>query len=102
MAHFIPNDLIEVELKTYIDELFRIRRQYLKVDADREAAVKACRKCFETLESQITSGTGADGKKLTVRELIGPCNSAAILARPLAASRQRRPRSDQEKTKSRQ
>jgi hypothetical protein len=53
MAHFIPNDLIEVELKTYIDELFRIRRQYLKVDADREAAVNAGRKCFEAFKRRF-------------------------------------------------
>jgi hypothetical protein len=46
--------------------------------------VQKLQRMKSALESQITSGTGSDGKKLTVRELVGLCNSAASLARPLA------------------
>ncbi len=46
-------DEAELKLKARMDELFRIRRQYLKVDADRNAVVKAGSKCFETFKREF-------------------------------------------------
>jgi hypothetical protein len=48
-------DAAELKLKTRIDELFKIRRQYLKVDADRTAIVKAGKRCFETFKREFRS-----------------------------------------------
>jgi hypothetical protein len=46
-------DEAELKLKARMDELFRIRRQYLKADTDRKAVVKAGSKCFETFKREF-------------------------------------------------
>lgn len=55
MESKFQQDPAELKLKARIDELFKIRRQYLKVDADRTAVVKAGKRCFETFKREFRS-----------------------------------------------